>query len=131
NYGGRFNVIFTPNTRNQLSAGFFAGHKFQDRVADLDYDNVTTEVGSNTVIGRHRYFNAHLQNKHGDFILGNLDYSHTFSGGTKLGFSTLYEHAGLHGSTLNGNIAAADTTHDTVSTYGNPLDGFRGKVDLA
>ncbi|WP_262250069.1 TonB-dependent receptor domain-containing protein [Parapedobacter soli] len=131
NYGGRFNVIFTPNTRNQLSAGFFAGHKFQDRVADIDYDNVTTEVGTGTVIGRHRYFNANLQNKQGDFILGNLDYSHTFSSGTKLSFSALYEHAGLNGSTLNRNIVGADTIQNTESTYRNPLDGFRGKVDLA
>lgn len=131
NYGGRFNVIFTPNIRNQLSAGFFAGHKFQDRIADIDYDNVTTEVGTGTVIGRHRYFNANLQNKQGDFLLGNLDYSHTFSSGATLSFSTLYEHAGLNGATFNQNIAAGDTTQHTVSTYRNPLDGFRAKVDVA
>jgi len=131
NYGGRFNVVFTPNTRNQLSAGFFAGHKFQDRVADIDYDNITTELGTGTIIGRHRYFNANLQNKQGDFMLGNLDYTHTFSGGATLGFSALYEHAGLNGSTLNRNIVAADTIQNTVSTYRNPLHGFRGNVDLA
>ncbi|GGG94584.1 TonB-dependent receptor [Parapedobacter pyrenivorans] len=131
NYGGRFNIVFTPNTRNEVSAGFFAGHKFQDRVADIHYDNVTTELGTGTVIGWNQYFNPNLQNKQGDFLLGNLDYSHTFSNGAKLSFSTLYEHAGLNGSTLNRNIVAADTIQNTVSTYRNPLDGFRGKVDVA
>jgi len=131
NYGGRFNVVFTPNTRNQLSAGFFAGRKFQDRVADIHYDNLTTALGTGETIWEHRYFNANLQNKQGDFILGNFDYTHHFSNGATVGFSTLYEHAGLHGSTRNRNIEAADTVQNTVSTYRNPLDGFRGKIDLA
>jgi len=130
NYGGRFNVTFTPNVRNQLSAGFFAGHKFQDRVADINYDNITTDAGTGAVVGRHRYFNANLQNKQGNFVVGNLDYRHTFSGDVILGFSALYEHAGLNGSTRNRNIVGVDTVQNTVSTYRNPLDGFRGKVDF-
>lgn len=131
NYGGRFNVSYTPNTRNQLSAGFFASHKFQDRVADIYYDNTTTDRTTGAVIGRSRYFNANLQRKQGDFILGNLEYTHTFLDSSTLTFSTLYERANLYGSTLNRNIEALDTVQNTVSTYRNPLNGFRGKLDFA
>ncbi|MFC3199107.1 TonB-dependent receptor domain-containing protein [Parapedobacter deserti] len=130
NYGGRFNVSYTPNERNQLSAGFFAGHKFQDRIADIHYDNVTTDLNTGAVLGRSRYFNANLQNKQGDFVLGNIDYTHTFTGGASLAFSALYERADLYGSTFNGNIEGADTVQNTISTYQNPLNGFRGKVDF-
>jgi len=131
NYGGRFNVSFTPSERNAFSAGFFAGHKFQDRIADIDYDNVTTDVSSNAIIGRNQYFNANLQNKQGDFLLGNLDYTHTFANEASLAFSILYERADLYGATLNRNIELSDTVQYTMSTYQNPLDGLRGKVDFA
>lgn len=131
NYGGRFNVGFTPNESNTFSVGFFAGHRFQDRVADIYYDNVTTDVPTGKVIGRSQYFNPNLQSKQGDFLLGNLDYTHTFAGGSSLTFAALYERADLYGSTLNRNIEADDTKQHTISTYQNPLDGFRGRVDFA
>ncbi|MGK6351066.1 TonB-dependent receptor [Parapedobacter sp. DT-150] len=131
NYGGRLNVAFTPNERHRFTAGFFAGHKFQDRVADIHYDNVKTDLATGTVIGRRQYFNANLQNKEGDFVLGNLDYTHTFADQSSLSFSALYERADLYGATRNHNIESADTVQHTVSTYTNPLNGFRGKVDFA
>jgi len=131
NYGGRFNLSYTPNTRNRFSAGFLASHKFQDRVADIYYDNTATDLTTGAVIGRSQYFNANLQRKQGDFMLGNLDYTHTFLDSSTLTFSTLYERAALYGSTRNRNIEASDTVQNTVSTYRNPLDGFRGKVDFS
>ncbi|MGV3764144.1 TonB-dependent receptor domain-containing protein [Parapedobacter sp.] len=131
NYGGRFNVGFTPNERNAFSVGFFAGHRFQDRIADIHYNNVATDVATGTVIGRSQYFNPNLQTKQGDFILGSLDYTHTFKQGSSLTFSALYERADLYGSTQNRNIEGSDTLQHTVSTYRNPLDGFRGKVDFS
>ncbi|SFC08153.1 Outer membrane receptor proteins, mostly Fe transport [Parapedobacter composti] len=131
NYGGRFNVGFKPDERNQFSIGFFAGHKFQDRIADIHYDNTTTDINTGAVIGRSRYFNANLQNKQGDFVLGNLDYTHAFADGASLSFTVLYERADLYGSTLNRNIEGVDTIQNTVSTYTNPLNGFRGKVDFS
>lgn len=130
NYGGRFNVDFTPNERNAFSIGFFAGHRFQDRIADIYYDNVTTDISTGTVIGRSQYFNPNLQNKQGDFILGNLDYTHTFARESSLTLAALYERADLYGSTLNRNIEGSDTKQHTASTYQNPLDGFRGKLDF-
>src|SRR5690606_26188883 len=78
-----------------------------------------------------RYFNANLQNKQGDFILGNLNYTHTFMDSATLALSALYERANLYGSTSNRNIEASDTVQNTISTYRNPLDGFRGKLDFS
>ncbi len=131
NYGGRFNLGFTPSKNDQFSVGFFAGHKFQDRLADINYNNTNTQISTGNVIGRTQYFNSNLQNKQGDFILGNFDYTHTFQDESSLSFAAVYEHANLYGSTKNRNIESADTVQNTLSTYKNPLDGFRAKVDYA
>lgn len=131
NYGGRFNVSYTPDKRNQFSLGFFAGHKFQDRTADINYNNVTTDLITGATIGQRQYFNANLQRKQGNFMLGNFDYTHSFGDGSSLSFSTLYERANLYGSTLNRNIELSDTVQNTVSTYRNPLDGIRSKIDFS
>ncbi|HET8828965.1 MAG TPA: TonB-dependent receptor, partial [Pelobium sp.] len=131
NYGARFNLGFTPSENNQFSVGFFAGHKFQDRLADINYNNTNTQISTGNVIGRKQYFNSNLQNKQGDFILGNFDYQHTFQNKSTLNFTAIYEHANLYGSTKNANIEGQDTVQNTVSTYTNPLDGFRGKLDYA
>jgi len=129
NYGGRFNVTFTSSAKDQFSAGFFAGHKYQDRVADINYTNVNTVLATGQVIGRSNYFNANTQNKQGNFLLGNLDYTHTYSKRSVLNISALLEHAALDGSTKNRNIEQRDTVQNTLSTYKNPLLGFRIKAD--
>lgn len=129
NYGGRFNLSFTPSLKDQFSVGFFAGHKYQDRVADIYYNNLNTVLASGQIIGRNNYFNANTQNKQGNFILGNLDYSHKFNKNSLVNVSALVEHAGLEGSTKNRNIELQDTVQNTLSTYKNPLTGFRFKAD--
>lgn len=131
NYGGRFNLGFTPSKTNQFSVGFFAGHKFQDRLADINYNNTNTQISTGNIIGKKQYFNANLQNKQGDFVLGNFDYLHTFQDQSSISFSAIYEHANLYGFTKNRNIEVQDTVQNTLSTYKNPLDGFRGKIDYA
>lgn len=52
NFGGRFNLTFSPSERHQFSIGFFAGHKYQDRVADIYYSNVNTVISTRQVVGR-------------------------------------------------------------------------------
>jgi len=131
NYGARLSAVFTPDSTNQFSAGFYIGHKFQDRIADIYYNNTTTDLNTGNVIGRNQYFNANLQNKQGDFILGNLDYSHLFHNRSRITLSLLYERAGLHGATYNRNIVGRDTLQNTISTYENPLDGFRSRIDYS
>jgi ferric enterobactin receptor len=129
NYGGRFNLTFTPSVKDQFSVGFFAGHKYQDRVADIYYSNMNTVLATGQIIGRKNYFNANTQNKQGDFILGNVEYVHNFDDKSVLNISALVEQAGLEGSTKNRNIELQDTVQNTLSTYKNPLTGFRIKVD--
>ena len=129
NYGGRFNVTFSPSKKDQFSVGFFAGHKYQDRVADINYTNVNSVLATGQVIGRSRYFNANTQNKQGDFLLGNIDYTHSYNKKSVLNLSALIEHAGLEGSTKNRNIELRDTVQNTLSTYKNPLMGFRIRAD--
>lgn len=131
NYGGRFNIGFNPDKNNTFSLGFFAGYKYQDRLADIDYNNTKTNLSNNQVIGRKLYFNSNLQNKQGNFILGNFDYAHTFNNKSQLSFSTLYEFADLSGSTKNRNIEGTTLFQNTINTYKNPLNGFRTKVDYA
>lgn len=130
NYGGRFNIGFNPNKNDAFSVGFFIGYKFQDRLADLYYNNTKTN-SSGKVVGRKQYFNSNLQNKQGDFVLGNFDYTHTFSNKSTLTFSTLYEYDKLYGSTKNRNIEGVDTAQNTLSTYENPLNGLRAKIDYS
>ncbi|OAQ39813.1 TonB-dependent receptor [Pedobacter psychrophilus] len=130
NYGGRFNIGFNPNKNDAFSLGFFAGYKFQDRLADIYYNNTKTN-SSGQVVGRKQYFNSNLQNKQGDFVLGNIDYTHTFNNKSTLTFSTLYEYDKLYGSTKNRNIEGADTAQNTLSTYENPLNGLRVKLDYS
>jgi len=131
NFGGRFNLTYTPSEKDQLSIGFFAGHKYQDRVADIYYSNTNTVISTGQVVGRSNYFNPNLQNKQGNFMLGNLDYTHTFSKKSALSFSALFEHAGLKGSTKNRNIEMNQLIQNTLSTYKNPLNGFRTKIDYS
>lgn len=131
NYGGRFNLTFTPSEKHQVSIGFFAGYKYQDRVADIYYSNVNTIISTGQVIGRSNYFNPNLQNRQGNFTLGSLDYTHSFSKKSSLNFSTLIEYAGLEGSTKNRNIELNQLVQNTLSTYRNPLNGFRTKIDYS
>ncbi|MFC6099090.1 TonB-dependent receptor domain-containing protein [Olivibacter domesticus] len=129
NYGGRFNVGFSPDKRNTFSLGFFAGHKFQDRLADIYYDNTKIDLSTGQAIGKKQYFNSNLQNKQGDFILGNFNYTHSFNKKSNLALSVLYEYADLFGSTINKNIEAENVVQHTVNTYKNPLNGFRANLD--
>ena len=131
NYGGRFNLAYTPSEKHHFALGFFAGHKYQDRLADIFYNNSNIQVSTGSVIGHSQYFNSNLQNKQGEFVLGNFDYTFTFDNKSSLNFSTVFEHANLYGSTKNRNIEQTDTVQNTLSTYKNPLNGFRAKVDYA
>ncbi len=126
NYGGRFNVRFTPNKNNNFSVELFAGTKFQDRLADINYRN-TKRNGA----GRNDYLNSNLQTNQGDFIIGNFDYAHTFTNKSVLSFSTLYEYDDLYGSMKNTKVEGLDTAQNTVSTHKKTLDGFRARIDYS
>ncbi|MBS7563028.1 TonB-dependent receptor [Mucilaginibacter sp. Bleaf8] len=134
NYAGRFSVNYTADPNNSISAGLFIGHRFQSRLADLLYNNSTADLTTNAVLRRTTYFNSNLQSKEGNFSLGNLDYTHTFSNKSTLTASALYEHANLYGDTKNRNVNypnTADTIQYVYNPYKNPINGYRMKLDYA
>ncbi|TDQ18958.1 outer membrane receptor protein involved in Fe transport [Algoriphagus boseongensis] len=131
NYSGRFTVGYTPNPSNSLSLGFYAGVRDRIRTADiLYYDNHKEFPGGETL--PFQYFNANDQNRRGDFALGSLDYVHSFSNGSKLSTSLLYEYSMLGGPTINRNLGYPDLSivyQDEYNTNDNPLNGVRYNLD--
>ncbi|HTG55560.1 MAG TPA: TonB-dependent receptor, partial [Niabella sp.] len=131
NYGGRFSVNFKPDTRNNFTAGFYTGKKFQSRVADLVYHNTRQDLNTGN-LSSFTYYNENTQNKEGLFTLANLDYSHDFNEGSRLSFSGLFERADLSGTTYNLNVQypdVKDTIQYTINPNTNPLHAYRAKLD--
>ncbi len=104
NYGARTAITYSAGKNDVLSAGFYAGKKYQQRRADIVYNNSTASLSTGTVIRQLTYFNSNLQNKEGNFVLGSLDYAHTFKNNSKLSASAIYENADLYGNTVNINL---------------------------
>lgn len=136
NYSGRFTVDYTPDSTNTFSLGFYAGERSQDRTADiLYYDNhaYTPATGGDRLYTL-QYFNENLRTRRGDFILGSLDYAHTFRNASRLSTSFLYEYTLLGGPTTNRNLGYPDTDfvyQDEYNTNDNPLNGIRFQADYA
>ncbi|MDF3076815.1 MAG: TonB-dependent receptor [Sphingobacteriaceae bacterium] len=132
NYAGRASVVYTPNASNSISAGFFAGKRFQSRLADILYTNSTSNLNTNALIKSTTYFNSNLQTKQGNFTLGNLDYTHTFKNKSTLTASGLYEKASLYGNTNNRNLkypVTGQMIQQVFNPYENPIEGYRLKLD--
>ncbi|WP_346882583.1 TonB-dependent receptor [uncultured Algibacter sp.] len=133
NYSGRFTVDYTPDTNNAFSLGFYAGKREKARTADILYNNEAFPVGDeDNKIFELTYFNENLRIRKGDFILGSIDYKHTFSNKSKLSSSFLYEYTLLGGPTTNRNSNFPNTDsliQDEFNTNDNPLNGFRGLLD--
>lgn len=133
NYSGRFTIDYIPNTNNEFSVGFYAGKREKARTADILYSNEAYPVGEeNNKIFELTYFNENLRIRKGDFVLGSMDYMHTFKNKSKLSSSFLYEYTLLGGPTTNRNLNYPDNTsliQDEFNTNDNPLNGFRGQLD--
>lgn len=133
NYSGRFTVDFTPNSNDEFSLGFYAGKREKARTADILYNNEAYPVGDeDNKIFELSYFNENLRIRKGDFVLGSIDYAHTFSDESKLSTSFLYEYTLLGGPTTNRNSNFPNTEsliQDEFNTNDNPLNGFRGQLD--
>lgn len=134
NYGVRAAIAFAPNKRNNFNLGFFASKKYQQRRADIFYNNASEDLSKGSIIRRFDYFNSNLQNKEGKFLLGSLDYTHSFDNGSKLSASAIYESADLYGNTINQNLdfATKSTLFQLVTNpYTNPISGYRLKIDYS
>lgn len=133
-YSGRFTVGFKPDDRNNFTLGFYAGKRSNDRLADIVYyDNYAVYPASATDrIYSLQYFNHNLRTRRGDFVLGSLDYAHTFENKSEVSASALYEYTMLGGPTINQNVGWPDTNlmyQDEYNTNDNPLKGFRFQAD--
>ena len=132
-YSGRFTVGFNPNEKNDFSLGFYAGKRSKDRTADiLYYNNYAVNLPENDTLYRLEYYNENLRIRRGDFILGSIDYGHTFKNKSRLSASFLYEYTMLGGPTTNINLSwptLLDTLQDQYNTNDNPLHGSRFMVD--
>ncbi|MHA7830228.1 MAG: TonB-dependent receptor [Flagellimonas sp.] len=134
NYSGRFTVDHTPDANNTYSLGFYAGKRSKDRTADILYfdNHAITPAMDGERVYTTQYFNENLRIRKGDFVLGSLDYTHTFSDSSELSTSLLYEYTLLGGPTTNRNLGFPDTStilQDEFNTNDNPLHGIRFQLD--
>ncbi|MDC6405714.1 MULTISPECIES: TonB-dependent receptor domain-containing protein [Maribacter] len=134
NYSGRFTVDFTPDSLNTFSLGFYAGKRSKDRTADILYfdNHAITPADGGERLYTLQYFNENLRIRRGDFVLGSIDYAHTFGDGSKLSTSFLHEYTLLGGPTTNQNLGFPNTNivlQDEFNTNDNPLNGIRFQAD--
>lgn len=134
NYSGRFTVDFTPSKTDTYSLGFFAGKRSKARLADIVYfdNHSVTPANSNNRNYTFQYFNSNLRERKGDFILGSLDWTHSFKNASELSASFLYEYTLLGGPTVNQNLGEPDRSilfQDEFNTNDNPLNGTRFQLD--
>lgn len=133
NYSGRGSIRFAADSNNIFSLGFFAGKKFQDRLAAINYHNTTSYLSTGNLIRSSPYYNDNLETKEGNFTLGNFDYEHTFKNHSTLSASVLYEKDNFYGNDKNLNLVnskpGADTIQYVYNPYTKPLEGWRLKID--
>jgi outer membrane receptor protein involved in Fe transport len=133
NYAGRANITFKADEDNIFSFGLFAGKRYQERDANLFYNNSKWTLDTNEKISQFDWYNANKQVKEGTFTLGNLDYTHTFKDTSALTFSFLYEYDNLTGNTYNNNLTKpdGDLIQYVENPYKKPINGYRLKLDYA
>ncbi|MFS4482411.1 TonB-dependent receptor domain-containing protein [Hyunsoonleella sp. 2307UL5-6] len=134
NLSGRFTVDFTPNKTDSYALGFFAGKRNKARLADIVYfdNHAVRPADSDNRLYTFQYFNHNLRERRGDFVLGSLDWTHSFNNTSELSASFLYEYTLLGGPTVNQNLGEPDRTilfQDEFNTNDNPLNGVRFQLD--
>ncbi|TRX48560.1 TonB-dependent receptor [Fulvivirga sp. M361] len=134
NYSGRFTVGYSPGKNNEINLGFFAGKRTKDRTADILYFNNRAErLSTGEELYAFQYFNENLRVRKGDFVLGSLDYAHTFGNQSSLKTSLLFEYTLLGGPTTNLNLnpETGFVYQDEFNTNDNPLNGIRYQLDYS
>ncbi|MDP3392652.1 outer membrane beta-barrel protein [Sediminibacterium sp.] len=134
NYGIRTAVNYAADKQNLFSAGFFISKKYQQRRADINYNNSVENLTNGAILKQFPYFNSNVQNKEGEFLVSSLDYVHTFKNNSKLSSSAIYENANLYGNTFNQNLDLASKTIPfqlVTNPYTNPINGYRFKLDYS
>ena len=119
------------NNNNSISFGLFSGKRYQERDANIYYNNSKWTLDTNEKISEFDWYNANKQVKQGTFTLGNLDYTHTFQDTSALTLSVLYEYDNLYGNTYNNNLSepGGELYQYVENPYKKPINGYRFKVD--
>ncbi|PXY46542.1 outer membrane beta-barrel family protein [Flavobacterium hydrophilum] len=134
NYGARTSISYTADKNNIFSFGFSASKKYQQRRADIVYNNSTEDLTTGEILNQLTYFNSNVQEKEGTFILGSFDYTHIFKNNSKIYSSAIYEYANLFGNTHNQNLDFPQKNNlfqEVNNPYTNPIKGFRFKLDYS
>ncbi|WP_270087384.1 TonB-dependent receptor [Sphingobacterium sp. SYP-B4668] len=126
NFGLRLNTAYHISEAHSVNLGLLTSRKFQDRVADIYYNNRSIQPSTGSEISSVDYFNPNLQNKQGEFYLIDFSYQYKIDSAHSLQLGAIYEYANIYGSTKNANIGnMGDTTQWTHNIYTNPLRGLR------
>nr|WP_262893099.1 outer membrane beta-barrel family protein [Persicitalea jodogahamensis] len=131
-FTNRLAVAFVPDKNNLWNLGLYQSRRTEDRLADIFYNNTTTNTTTGQVIGRTNYFNSNLVRKQGEFYTANLDYTHTYDNKATLSAGVLYEYDEIGGFTKNRNLNRTDyqdTLQYTLTTTDRPIRNFRANVD--
>ena len=130
NYSGRLTADYQPSDKDIFSLGLYVGKRTKERTADIVYYNnyaITDKIDYQL-----QYYNKNLRIRKSDFVLGSLDYDHSFENSAQLNTSILYEYTLLGGPTSNRNLGHPDNTiiyQDEYNTNENPLFGMRINLD--
>ncbi|MEC7124908.1 MAG: TonB-dependent receptor, partial [Bacteroidota bacterium] len=130
NYSGRLTADYQPSDKDIFSLGLYVGKRTKERTADIVYYNnyaITDKIDYQL-----QYYNKNLRIRKSDFVLGSLDYDHSFGNSAQLNTSILYEYTLLGGPTTNRNLGHPDNTiiyQDEYNTNENPLFGMRINLD--
>jgi outer membrane receptor protein involved in Fe transport len=133
-FTNRLAVAYVPNAANAWNAGLYYSRRREERLADITYNNTTTNTTTGQVISRISYFNSNLVRKDGEFYTANLDYTHTYANKATLSAGALYEYDLISGFTKNRNLNKTDfrdTLQYTITTTDRPIQNFRANVDAA
>ncbi len=130
-YAGRAAISYKVDDNNLLSFGLFAGKRYQERDANIFYNNSKWTLDTNEKISEFDWYNANKQIKQGTFTLGNIDFTHTFKDTSSLTLSLLYEYDNLYGNTFNNNLTepGGELFQYVENPYEKPINGYRLKMD--
>ncbi|MFK7924192.1 MAG: TonB-dependent receptor [Bacteroidia bacterium] len=150
-YSGRMALNYTPTKQDKWGISVFAGKRTQFRTADILYQSQQrTQIPTSAFQGATTYwelyeesgevfrgaerldsitfYNENLRVRRGDFLIGSLDYEHSFADKSSISLSALYERTVLGGPTDNTSLAwpnTSDTLQTQFNTNDNPLAGVR------
>jgi len=131
NYGARASISYAADPSNIFSFGFYSGKRYQERDANLFYENSTWTLNGEEKIADHPYYNPNKQIKQGIFTLASFDYTHIFKNESSVSASFLYEYDDLFGTTHNFNLTEpeGEIIQYVQNPYWKPINGYRAKVD--